>query len=38
MNNKFSGFLDFSEFKDNVHHIDILELIFREDEIAFSMK
>lgn len=36
--NKFSGLLDFPEFEDHVHRLEVLELLLREDEIAFSMK
>lgn len=38
MINKFSGLLDFPEFKDQVHRLEVLELLMREEEIAFSMK
>lgn len=38
MNSRFSGLLDFPEFEDQVHHLEVLELLLRGDEIAFSMK
>lgn len=36
--NKFRGFLDFPDFEDQVHHLEVIELLLRDNEIAFSMK
>lgn len=36
--NKFSGLLDFPEFEDQEHRLEVKELLLREDGIAFSMK
>ena len=38
MNNKFKGDLDFFEFEDVSHRLEVIELILRYDEIPFSMK
>lgn len=35
---KFSGILDFPDFEDQEHRLEVHELLFREDEIAFTMK